>query len=297
MTRIPVGATIAHAYRFAFGNVWTVLRAIWLPLLAQLILSFLLMKRLTLFLAAVQARDPSALSQLGPLMLWFVAASILFFVQLTAAMETALGRPPASPFYFPIGRKMWRLTGAFLSAVLAIAALMVVGLLAAWAGGLILSLLIKSAPGIRLPAAILAGLLVAIYLGSIFFFGVRFLFLLAPVNLSEDELGVTRAWRLSAGNFWRTLLVILAIALPVAILNYAYQIALAGFPPSSVGLSREAAQAARTAWQLKQANALAGHWYLTLPLSALLILFQFGAGCAAQAFAYRTLAAGEAASG
>jgi len=289
MAKIPVGATIAHAYRFAFTNIPALSRAIWLPLLAHLTLSFFLIKRMTRFLAAVQARDPSALSQLGPLIPWAVVALILFFVQLTAAMETALGRPPASPFYFPIGRKMWRLMGAFLTAALAIAALGVVGLLCLFAGGLILNALIKSAPGAPAAAAILTGLLAAGFCCSILFFAARFLFLLAPVNLSEDELGVTRAWHLSAGNFWRIVLVILAIATPVIVINYAFQFALSGFPPSSFGLSKGAAQTARTAWQMKQANALSDFWYLSLPVSALLTFLQLGVGSGAQAFAYRSL--------
>jgi len=32
MAKIPVGATIAHAYRFAFGDFVTIFRSIWLPL-------------------------------------------------------------------------------------------------------------------------------------------------------------------------------------------------------------------------------------------------------------------------
>ena len=36
MQKIPVGATVAHAYRFAFGHAADIFKAIWLPLLAQL---------------------------------------------------------------------------------------------------------------------------------------------------------------------------------------------------------------------------------------------------------------------
>jgi hypothetical protein len=293
MSKIPVGATIAHAYRFTFSNVATLLRAIWLPLLAQLILYFFMIKRVTRFLAVVQARDPSVLTQLGPLLLWVLVALLLFFVQFTAAMETALGRPSASAFYFPLGRKMWRLLGATLAALLAIGGLMVVGLLALGAAGLLLDLLIAATPGNQVLRALLTALAMLVYGCSLFFFALRFLFLLAPVNLSEEELGVTRAWHLSAGNFWRILLVVLAVAVPVILINYAYQFALSGFPPSSFGLSREAAQAARATWQMKQANAIADHWYLTLPVSALLMFLQLGTGCAAQAFAYRTLTEAE----
>jgi hypothetical protein len=38
---------------------------------------------------------------------------------------------------------------------------------------------------------------------------------------------------------------------------------------------------------------MANRWYLTLPLSGALMLFQLGAGCAAQVFAYRALTENE----
>ena len=48
MKKIPVGATIAHAYRFAFANALTVLKAIWLPMLAQLAIAMALATPLAL---------------------------------------------------------------------------------------------------------------------------------------------------------------------------------------------------------------------------------------------------------
>jgi hypothetical protein len=100
---------------------------------------------------------------------------------------------------------------------------------------------------------------------------------------------VARAWHLSAGNFWRAFLIILAIMLPLSIIQYAFEVALVGFPPVGRGMSKEAAQAAEMTWRIAELNALASRWYLSLPLTGVLMLFQFGAGCAAQAFAYRAL--------
>ena len=116
MKKIPVGATIAHAYRFAFGQAGTMLRAIWLPLLAQMVVVFFLLKRLALLTAAMQAQDPSVTTLVGPVLLLFPLAVILFFVQLPAAMETALGNPPRSWFTFHLDKPMWRLLGGFLAA-------------------------------------------------------------------------------------------------------------------------------------------------------------------------------------
>lgn len=294
MKKIPVGATIAHAYRFAFGRAPVLLRAIWLPLLIQLVVVFFLIKRSVLLFAAMQAQDPSVTTLIGPVLLLFVPAAILFFVQLTAAMETAMGEPPRSWFYFPIGKKMWRLLGGFLTGIFSIIAVALGALLLIWLLALVLDVILKAAPGSRPVIAILGGLMVAIYGLSLFFFAVRLLFLLAPSNVSGPTLGVARAWHLSAGNFWRAFLIILAIMLPLSIIQYAFEVALAGFPPLGRGMSKEAAQAAEMTWRIAEMNTMADRWYLTLPLTGALMLFQFGAGCAAQAFAYRALTENDA---
>lgn len=295
MKKIPVGATIAHAYRFVFTKAPLLLRAMWLPLLAQLVLAYFLIKRSALFLAAAQARDPSMVTLFGPLLLLTPAVVVLFFVQLTAAMETALGSPPQGWFVFPIGRKMWRLLGGFLAALIAIAVAGMVALLVLWVIGIGLDMIVIAAPGTRAAMAVLVGLLIAAWVCGLFFLAIRFLFLLAPSNLSRPAgsgLGLREAWHLSAGNFWRALLIIFAILLPPWLINFFYQVAIAGWPPQqTAGISREAAE---TAWRISELNAVASHWYFTFPLLALLMLFQFGAGCAAQVFAVRALTEDEA---
>src|ERR1700760_1921211 len=172
MKKIPVGATIAHAYRFAFGQAPTLLRAIWLPLLIQLVVVFFLIKRSALLFAAMQAQDPSVSALIGPVLLLFVPVAILFFVQLTAAMETALGEPPRSWFYFPIGRKMWRVLGGFLTGVFSIIAVALGALLVIWVVAVGLDVVLKAAPGTRPVVAILGVLLVAIYGCGLFFFAI-----------------------------------------------------------------------------------------------------------------------------
>jgi hypothetical protein len=294
MTKIPVGKTIAHAYRFTFGHAATLLRVLWLPLLAQSVVAFFILSGMASFLTAIQAKDPSARTFFGPVLLLIPIAVILFFVLFTAAMETATGEARAGWFHFPIGRKIWRLLGGFLAAALAIIAIALLAMLVVWLIGVGLDLLLKAAPGARPAVAVFVGLLVAVYGYGLFFFAVRFMFLLAPASLSGPTLGVARAWHLSAGNFWRAFLIILAIMIPISAINWAYEIAIAGFPPVSRAASKEAVQAAETAWRITELNAMVSHWYLTLPLMAILMLFQFGAGSAAQTFAYRARTEDEA---
>lgn len=289
MTKVPVGRTIAHAYRFAFGHGLAVLRAIALPLLAQLVVIFLLTRRSALFLAAVQAHDPSAAILLGPELLFILLAAIFFFAQFTAATETALGHPPQAWISFPFGKPMWRLLGGFLTAMVIIAVVSTIAFAILMIIPVAFNLLTKNPTA----HAGVAALVVAIFFCVLLFLSVRFLFLLAPVNVAEQQLGLKRAWQLSAGNFWRAFLVVLAIALPVTLINYGYSFAMAGPLHVPPGAGKEALQAAETAWRVGELNAMADHWYLTLPLTALLMLFQLSAGCAAQVFAWRALTGNE----
>jgi hypothetical protein len=291
MTKIPVGKTIAHAYRFAFTNALTILRAVALPLLAQQVLFYLFLTRAALFLAAAQAQDPSATTMLGPLLLLIVLIAIFFFAQFAAVTETALGRAPQSWISFPFGRPMWRLMGGFAAAL---AVITVIVFLAA--------LLLMAIPvGVNMAAKTLsqsvsAGLSVVSLCGVLAvwaFVTIRFLFFLAPVNISEQVVGVKRAWQLSAGNFWRAFLITLAIAVPAGAINNIYSFAMAGPPHFVVNAGKDALQASEAVWRINELNALASHWYFTLPLMALLMLFQFGAGCAAQVYAWRALTEGE----
>jgi hypothetical protein len=124
---------------------------------------------------------------------------------------------------------------------------------------------------------------------------VRFLFLLAPANILEQRAGVGRAWLLSRGNFWRALLVVLSIMIPLAIVEYGAMFALGGLPPfPHAGESVQTFQAARMAWNVAALSSMASHWYLVLPVMAVLMVLYFGAGCSSQVFAYRALTDGEA---
>lgn len=289
MKKIPVGATIAHAYRFAFGHAREIFKAIWLPLLAQLAVALMLTRRMAVFMAAMEAKDPSAVSLFGPLLLLFPLALIFFFAQFTAATETALGRPPQTWFAFHFGKPMWRLMGGHLFAGLAIAAAVLILMLIAFVLATFLDVVFKSSSAGRTAGVVLLVLFMAAYVVGLALLALRFFFLLAPINVAEERLGVRQAWELSFGNFWRMLAIALAITLPVVIVNYAFTFALGGLPPVMPNASKEARDAAEMAWRIHQLNLMADRWYLTVPLNGVLMLFQFGLGCAAQVFAWRVL--------
>ncbi len=288
--KIPVGGTIAHAYRFVATQPLTIFKAAWLPLLASMVLLFLFFRRMSLFLTAAQAHDPAAVSLFGSLLLLIVLILIFFFAQFTAITEAALGRPPKSWVALHFDRTMWRMLGGFLAAAGVIAVITIMTMILSYLLGLGLDIMVKAAPSARPISAIAAGVAIIACFCVIFFIAMRFLFLLGPVTVSETGLGLARSWVLSKGSFWRSFLITLSITIPVGIANRMLSFALVGLPPTlPPGTAKAAQDAAEAAWQIRQMNAMADHWYITLPIMGLVMLFQLGAGCAAQAHAYRKL--------
>ncbi len=107
------------------------------------------------------------------------------------------------------------------------------------------------------------------------------------------------AWAWDApGSYRRAIsgahcLVTLAIIFPVcAIVEYAGLMAFAdrwAFRPCRMAKAAQAFEAARLAWQMSILSAAGRHWYIAAPIFAAIMVVYFGAGCAAQTFAYRKL--------
>jgi len=290
MAKIPVGATIAHAYRFAFGDFVTIFRSIWLPLAVQLGLTLVLMQRLIPLFQALKTKDPSAISQLGPILLLYPIVLILFFAQIATVTKIALKPRQDIPIIdFPFGKDMWRLLGGFIAAGLAIVAML---LLFALAGGVLGFLLGAMGVG-KTMLALLVGLLIAIGYGGAIFMVFRLTFLLAPVNIAEQRLGLGRAWELSRRNFWRSFAIVQSIMIPMIIAEYAVIFAAVGLPPMPHGEGPQAFQAKRMEWNIAMMQSMVHYWYIALPLLALLMVLFIGTYCSAQVFAYRSLTEGE----
>jgi hypothetical protein len=264
-----------------------------LPLAVQLGLMTLLLRNAIPLLRALDAKDPSATSLLGPMLLIYLIVLILFFAQIATVTKVALGKRRQIPLIdFPFGKDMWRLLGAFIVAGLAIAAMLIAFALVSGALGFLLGAMGAG----KTMLAIFVGLLFMIGYGGAIFVTFRFLFLLAPVNIAEQRLGIGRAWQLSQGNFWRSFLIVLCILLPMIVVEYAAIFAAIGLPPMPHGEGPQAFEARRMEWNIAIMQAVVTYWYIALPLLALLMVLYIGTCCGAQAFAYRTLTEGEASS-
>ena len=139
-------------------------------------------------------------------------------------LRLALGEHPGPVFFFfSLGAEVWMMVGAFFLAALIIvlvAILTVAAVIAVWFG----------AGTISVPAAVNAIRAVAIIAGALWFvyFYVRLIFFLPAVVVAEKEIGLGRAWTLGGGNFWRIVVVAIAVFFPVAIGYSMVQAAITG---------------------------------------------------------------------
>ena len=296
MAKIPVGATIAHAYRFAFGNFIGVLRVAWAAASLQAALSILVMRQMGGLMQAILAHDASAVSQFGPLLLLYLLSMFLLFVQITAVMELALGKLPRQQiFYFPVGKPVWRMIGAFLFALIVVIGLIICGFLAIAACGFALRLAVGGMAPQTAKAVTAISLLVVFLVGycALIYAITRLTFLIPPVTIASGRIDLAGGWKLARGNFWRIFLVLLAILVPFIVVEYAALFAVGGVPPLLPhDMSPEAQQAfqkAKIAWQLGLFAKATSAWYLTVPVTMVVTMMLLALFSGAQAFAYRVL--------
>jgi hypothetical protein len=213
--KFPVGRAIADGYGFAFRNFFSLLGIIWLPYLAFLLVSFGLVWLIAPDLPrmlAMQDFDLPAVTRLVRLALLVALFGFVTGCMVAVGVQCkAQGlHPRAVWFWFSLGAPVWRMACAFFLAgiVIFLIALLTAGLCtaiwfatnrfgdAAW--------IIHLLDGC-------AGAAFLIYVA------LRLLFFLPAIVVAEGLIGLERSWILGGHNFWRILIVSLAIVLPVAI--------------------------------------------------------------------------------
>jgi hypothetical protein len=129
---------------------------------------------------------------------------------------------------------------------------------------------------------------------------IRAVWLLAPITVAEQKVSLGRAWAASRGNFWRLLLVLLAIILPFWILQRVILLALIpdgmmmSAPPDASAEVKAAVFANVMNWAANMLGAVLHYWYITYPLGLVWAAIYLGAIFGGQAFTYRALMEGEA---
>ena len=301
MKKIPVGATIAHAYRFAFSEFFNLLKLIWLPLAGFMVLNILVVPQISAVSRGIATHDYSAVTMSWPLLVLLYAITlILSFMQMTAIFQYALEQPEARHrwYYFSLAKPLWRLIGALLLLILALLGILIVYAIAIFVvlvvfrfglgAAHISDTAMKGIAAFDIFLAFLIG-----YCGFIFC-GLRFGFLLAAATIAEARIGLFRSWTLSHGNFWRMFVISLVLFLPFLIVEGIAFYALGIFPhlpppgatPAEIQALQNAASAAAFA-------RMQHYWYLVYPGSLIFALFVYGLAAAAQVFAYRAVTQAE----
>jgi len=295
--KIPVGATIARAYGFAFGNIVNNLGMIWIPVAILWAANYFLQKP---YLEATMgaAGNPQALMAALPLIsAYFVLSFVLVAAQVAALTKEALGLRTGNAFLqFPFGPGAWRLLAAlFLYFVVMIvvyvaillASLLLTGLTVAVSGG-------RGAGAGALVALILvaAGLFV---ICALIYIATRLSFFLAPVAVAEHKVSLIRAWQLTKGNFWRIFSVFIILFLPFLVLEFVLFYAVLGpnfFTPTHPGMTPQEVMAHAQHQQeiiRQMTGKMQSYWFITYPLGLIVALIAYGMYAGAAAYAYRAV--------
>jgi hypothetical protein len=134
------------------------------------------------------------------------------------AMGTHTGRPWV---FFSLGAPVWRMAGAlFLAGVVVLVVTLIAGLVCMavwWAAGSV-----GAAGALIRVVVLLATIAFVIYVV------LRLAFFLPAVVVAETSIGIERAWILGGHNFWRIVIVAIAVVLPVVIVFHLLSWALLG---------------------------------------------------------------------
>lgn len=283
MKKLPIVATIADAYRFAFGHLGAIIGLIWLPMVLATLLNFL--PALSGGSADPNTNPAAAGAGAFEGIAILVLTQLLYAVMYVAITRQALGlRQGPAVIHFALGPPEFRMFGATLlfllvcfgGALLFGLVLVALATIAATGGGSALSDLFAA-------AVVLFGFLGLVYAV------LRIGFLLAPVTILENRIDLVRGWTLTQGNFWRILLIVFATVGPIVAIEVGSVFAIMGkeiaasVPP--VGSSDQVMQ--QHALMLEA--VFRRHMSQLIGIRLILAPFELGLSVSASAFGYRAL--------
>lgn len=289
MKKIPVGPTIAEAYRFTFASLDRIIAVIWLPIIILTIGDYFVAgPYLTGMANAMESGDAA---QLLPL----IAGQITYgFVQLVliAIIGVAITREILAPLKRPLFLR-FSLGGTELRVVAAIVGLyalfflvgficMIVGMLLG--GSLSLP---GMAPGQR---AIGVAALIALLFSPLLIYGfVRLAYFIVPSVVMEGKYGLEPSWQLAKGNVGRIILIGLAVGIPLLIVAALLQAAVLGPEAFNSQMDLFGDKAAQVRQSAEHLRLMAAHLPLLKGLEFVLAPFMYGLAFAAPALAYKGL--------
>jgi hypothetical protein len=278
VVEIPVERTINETYRFTFRNIISIFGIAWFPgLIAAGALAaaiwFLWPDITNLIFALPAGKEPEARAVLAFMTRAFALAGpfyllvwVLHTMAIVGVQRKALGLIEGPVFfYFSLGSAVWRLMAAQLVVFLLLYvgfALAAIGVVAVIGVGEYFHF--PAIYGLVDAAAVAGAICLCLYVFA------RLFFFLTPVVVAEGGIGIGRAWRLGAGNFWRiVLLVIVCMWVPAMALGMISNVVMM---PLMMGVIGPMARAA----QEHQVQSPAEFWAMAWPSLKYLVYFMIG---------------------
>lgn len=271
MNKLPVAKTVIDAYGFTFTHLGTIIGLIWFPMVVSTLLNFL-PQLADGYGDASAVAGASTIESLAVLLLTLLLSAIMY----VAVARQALGlRHGPAIFHFALGQPEFRVYGALLIIYFMIGLAALAQLEAQSVGG---------------PASAIASLIALPGILFIVYLAIRFGFLLVPAIVAENRVDFAHIWSLTRGNFWRIFAVVVAIAVPLWLVECTVALALMGndlqsaLPPPQT-TDPQVIEQHMTALEdvfRRHMPELMGIWLIMAP-------FSLGLSLSASASAYRTL--------
>ena len=255
-------STVSRSYGFLVGDISTIVRIAWLPLLIAAALNFYIGgQSLDAWVAANGKMDVAMQSVQGNFLISIVAflANIMVLVALLQVVMYG-DRKTGAPFYLWFGMTEIRLVITYL--------LLLVAMIAAVIGaGLVFGILAAVAAAAKGLGAIVVAAALALLIAGIW--AILKLTIIPAVVVAEKSLGVERAWALMRGNGLRMFFIVILTFLPAGIIAVLLTFLILGsdlppFPDYSSLKSGPEEQAAMRAlmekWQTEFYIVLRKHW-------------------------------------
>lgn len=213
--KLPVEHAIVDAYRFAFAGFLSVLGTLWLPYLILVLVALGLIRLIAPDVPQMLltgSLDLGAGMQL--LRLAVLVGIVAFIVQamVTVDLQRKAMRTKTGPRWicFSLSGPVWRMAAASFLATI------IVGIVIAVAA-LVCVAIWSAAGALGAAAGLVRVIAVAATIAAIVYILLRLVFFLPAVVVAESSLGFERTWLLGGHNFWRILLVAIAIVAPVVL--------------------------------------------------------------------------------
>lgn len=292
MNKIPMGPTIAAAYRFTFTGLERIIGVIWLPIIVVTIGDYFVNGQyLTGMANALESNDAT---QVAPMLAGVIGYSLIKLL-LVSVIGVGLTREILAPLQRPMFLR-FSFGGAelrFAVAVLGLYALLFFVLMICFIVGMILGGSLGTAVATMAEGQKVVGfgLLVALLCSPILVYVfVRLSFLIAPCVTTEGRFGIERSWELTKSNVGRIIIILLAIAVPLVLVSAVLQAAVMG-PGGGGGLDLFVAKAEQTRQTAENLRQMANHLPLLMGVQFVIAPFYYGLLFAAPAFAYKALTA------